>query len=95
MIDSLVAKSLVRSVDGSAGRRLWMLETIREYAAELLAGSDAEDAIRLAHARHFHDITCRQGNASAVATAKRRGGPRAIRRAAQCTHCVANTDGDR
>ena len=94
-IDSLVAKSLARSVDGPSRTRLWMLETIREYASELLVGSDAEDAVRLAHARQLHDTPCRQGNASAVAATDRGAGPRAIRRAAQCAHCPANTDGGR
>jgi predicted ATPase len=48
-LQSLVDKSLVRRV----GDRCWMLETIREYAAECLdeAGEAAEYGLR--HARHF------------------------------------------
>ena len=55
-VHSLIAKSLVRPIDGSSGTRLWMLETIREYAAELLALSEAEEPVRLAHASHYHDL---------------------------------------
>ncbi len=54
--DSLVAKSLLRPVDGPAGARLWMLETIREYGAELLVLSRAEETVRRAHAHHYHDL---------------------------------------
>jgi predicted ATPase/class 3 adenylate cyclase len=51
---SLVDKSLVRSADEAGQRRLSMLETIREYAAERL-GDDADvaAAARLAHAEYF------------------------------------------
>ena len=51
---SLVDKSLVRSADEAGQRRLSMLETIREYAAERL-DDDAEvaAAARQAHAKYF------------------------------------------
>jgi predicted ATPase/class 3 adenylate cyclase len=50
---SLVDKSLVRSLPQQHGQRLSMLETIREYAAERLAGESlAGDAIA-AHADYF------------------------------------------
>ncbi len=53
-LSSLVDKSLVRSEDSSGGRRLSMLRTIREYAADRLA-ADPEFAMRAkeAHAGHF------------------------------------------
>ena len=46
---SLVDKSLLRQRE----ERFWMLETIREYAAEQLAASGEEDALRRHHADHF------------------------------------------
>jgi predicted ATPase len=45
-LQSLVDKSLVRH----GGERYWMLETIREYAAEQLGG---DDALRRRHAEYF------------------------------------------
>ena len=51
---SLTAKSLVRSVEVDGRRRLSMLETIRQYAAERLQEEPAlEKAARRAHAEHF------------------------------------------
>jgi predicted ATPase len=48
-LQSLVDKSLLRhTVD-----RFWMLETIREYAAERLEGSGEADDVRRRHAEHF------------------------------------------
>ncbi|HUF76855.1 MAG TPA: protein kinase [Longimicrobiales bacterium] len=45
-LESLLDKSLLRRVDAEAGPRFWMLETIREFAAERLAETDAvEDAL--------------------------------------------------
>jgi predicted ATPase len=49
-LGSLVDKSLVR-VDGE---RFLMLETIREYASELLDASDDAEDIRRTHAAHYH-----------------------------------------
>jgi predicted ATPase len=49
-LQSLVDKSLVRVREGS---RFWMLETIREYAAEQLVASGEADELRRRHAEHF------------------------------------------
>ncbi len=48
-LGSLVDKSLVRA----DGERFGMLETIREYAGELLEASAEAEEIRRAHAAHF------------------------------------------
>jgi predicted ATPase/class 3 adenylate cyclase len=54
---SLVDKSLLRSLDEDGHRRLGMLETIRDYAAERLDELPEErDAARRAHAEHFADV---------------------------------------
>jgi predicted ATPase/DNA-binding CsgD family transcriptional regulator len=51
---SLVDKNLLRKASGPTGApRLAMLETIREYALELLAGTDDEEDARRAHAAHY------------------------------------------
>jgi predicted ATPase len=49
-LQSLVDKSLVRVRDGD---RFWMLETIREYAAEWLENSSDAEEVRRGHAAHF------------------------------------------
>ena len=51
-IMSLVDKSLVRLSD----ERYWMLETIREYAAERLAEAGAEGDLRRRHAMHYLEL---------------------------------------
>jgi predicted ATPase/class 3 adenylate cyclase len=48
-LQSLVDKSLVRRTQD----RFWMLETIREYAAERLQESGEPDELRHRHAEHF------------------------------------------
>jgi len=48
-LQSLVDKSLLRHTD----ERFWMLETIREFAAERLDESGEADALRRRHAEHF------------------------------------------
>jgi len=48
-LQSLVDKSLLRQAD----ERFWMLETIREYAAEQLEASGEADDLRRRHAEHF------------------------------------------
>jgi predicted ATPase len=52
-LQSLLDKSLLRKRDSRAGPRYWMLETVREYAADALEASGEADAIRLRHAKHF------------------------------------------
>jgi tetratricopeptide (TPR) repeat protein len=52
-IGSLVDESLLRRVDGVAGPRFAMLETIREYAAARLRESGADEETRRHHADHF------------------------------------------
>jgi predicted ATPase len=49
ILQALVDKSLVRHTNG----RFWMLETIREYAAECLEGSGEADELRRWHAEHY------------------------------------------
>jgi predicted ATPase/class 3 adenylate cyclase len=48
-LQSIVDKSLVRHT----GERFWMLETIREYAAERLRESGRETPLQRAHAEYF------------------------------------------
>jgi predicted ATPase/class 3 adenylate cyclase len=57
-IESLVNKSLLRAAEGELDGQLqlWMLETIREYATELLAASAEESQVRTAHASFFADL---------------------------------------
>ena len=49
-LESLVDKSLVRVREGD---RFWMLETIREYAAERLEDSGEAEILQRRHAEHF------------------------------------------
>jgi predicted ATPase len=49
ILQSLVDKSLLRHTE----ERFWMLETIREYAAERLEASGEADELRQRHAQHF------------------------------------------
>jgi len=49
ILQSLVEKSLLRHTE----ERYWMLETIREYAAERLDASSDAGALRMRHAEHF------------------------------------------
>jgi predicted ATPase/class 3 adenylate cyclase len=56
-LGSLLDKSLVRRRTGRLGEeRFWMLETIREFAAEQLAASGADDAVRRRHAERMLEI---------------------------------------
>jgi predicted ATPase len=52
-IASLVDKSLLRAPAVAGEPRVGMLETIREFALERLAGSGDEPAVRRRHAEHF------------------------------------------
>jgi predicted ATPase len=51
-LQSLVEKSLLRFTD----RRYWMLETIREYAAERLEEAVESEQLRRRHAEHFTQL---------------------------------------
>jgi predicted ATPase/class 3 adenylate cyclase len=56
-LESLFDKSLVRQrVDALGGDRFWMLETIREYAAERLRSSGELERLRERHARRLLEI---------------------------------------
>jgi len=52
-LESLVDKSLVRVREGD---RFWMLETIREYAAERLEDSGEAEILQRRHAEHFLEL---------------------------------------
>jgi predicted ATPase/class 3 adenylate cyclase len=52
-LQSLLDKSLLRRREPELGPRYWMLETIREYAAERLEASDEADECRRGHAEWF------------------------------------------
>ena len=59
VVDGLVAladQSLIRSVDTSGDPRFAVLDTIRAYAAEMLAGRDETAEITNRHARWFLDL---------------------------------------
>ncbi len=57
VIEALVGQSLLQvSVDDQGARRFTMLETIREYALEQLAGSGEEQDVRRAHAAYFRSL---------------------------------------
>ena len=58
-LQSLLEKSLLRLSDG----RYWMLETIREYAAERLDRAEEEELLTRRHAAYFADIVEEAGRA--------------------------------
>jgi predicted ATPase/DNA-binding NarL/FixJ family response regulator len=54
VLGMLVSKSLVERSDGEDGHtRYWLLQTVRDYAAERLCNGGAEETIRSRHAGHF------------------------------------------
>jgi predicted ATPase/class 3 adenylate cyclase len=55
-LQSLLDKSLLRKRESKVGPRYWMLETIREYAAEKLEESREAQELRRRHAEHFLDL---------------------------------------
>ena len=55
-LQSLLDKSLLRRRDSDLGPRYWMLETIREYAAERLEAAGETDALRRRHAGFFLEL---------------------------------------
>ncbi len=53
-VESLASKSLLRQVEGAAGEpRFWMLETIHEYAREMLEESGEGEESRKQHTKYF------------------------------------------
>src|SRR5512133_3075059 len=52
-LQALIDKSLVRRREAAGGPRYWMLETIREFAAEVLEASAGAAETQLEHARFF------------------------------------------
>jgi predicted ATPase/DNA-binding SARP family transcriptional activator len=66
-LDQLVAKSLlVRRWQAHTSTRLFMLETLRAYAAERLEGADDRDVVREGHYRHCLAVAERHGTEQAV-----------------------------
>lgn len=59
---SLADKSLLRTVDAGSETRFAMLETIREYANEVLTAAPDGDEIRRAHARHYFGLALEAEN---------------------------------
>ena len=57
-MQSLVDKSLVRRRDAESGPRYWMLETVREFASEVMARS-GDDAVRARHAEWYAALALR------------------------------------
>lgn len=56
-LESLIDHSLVQRLDDLEGApRYAMLETLREFALEALAGSGEADALRQRHAQHFQHL---------------------------------------
>ena len=58
-LHSLISKSLLRTRESPAGRRYWMLETIRQYAAERLAQAGEEEGVRGRHLEYVVDLATR------------------------------------
>ena len=52
-LQSLLDKSLLRRRDGKLGPRFWMLETIREFAAEQLQASGETGEVQRRHLEHY------------------------------------------
>jgi predicted ATPase/class 3 adenylate cyclase len=52
-LQSLLDKSLLRRRDGKLEPRFWMLETIREFAAERLAAAGEADDLKRRHLDHY------------------------------------------
>jgi predicted ATPase len=53
VLQSLLDKSLLRRRDGTLGPRFWMLETIREFAAEQLAAAGEAEGLKRRHLDHY------------------------------------------
>ena len=70
-LQSLLDKSLLRRRESDLGPRYWMLETIRELAAEKLATERETDAMRRVHAEHYLAVA-RSANLDAEAEGQQR-----------------------
>ena len=70
-LQSLLDKSLLRRRESDLGPRYWMLETIRELAAEKLATEGETDAMRRLHAEHYLALA-RSANLDAEAEGQQR-----------------------
>jgi predicted ATPase/class 3 adenylate cyclase len=55
-LQSLLDRSLLRKRDSKLGPRYWMLETIREYAGELLQASGEAEELQRKHAAFFLEL---------------------------------------
>src|SRR5262249_2458040 len=53
LLQSLLNKSLLRRRDGLRAPRFWMLETIREFAAERLVATGESNDLRRRHVDHY------------------------------------------
>jgi predicted ATPase/class 3 adenylate cyclase len=53
VLQSLLDKSLLRRREADGGHRFWMLESIREFAGEVLVAAGEEEELRRRHADHF------------------------------------------
>ena len=60
-IGALLDHSLIRRRDDRSAPRFWMLETIREFAAERLVAAGEEDHMRARHAAYFRALAQRAG----------------------------------
>ena len=70
-LQSLLDKSLLRRRESQLGPRYWMLETIRELAAEKLATEGETAAMRRLHAEHYLTLA-RSANLDAEAEGQQR-----------------------
>jgi predicted ATPase len=52
-LQSVLDKSLVRRRDDELGPRYWMLETLRQFASEMLARSSEEEEVGERHTNHY------------------------------------------
>jgi predicted ATPase/class 3 adenylate cyclase len=60
-LQSLLDKTLIRRRDTDLGSRYWMLETIREYAAERLVNAGEADEAHQRHAAYFLGVAETKG----------------------------------
>jgi predicted ATPase/class 3 adenylate cyclase len=70
-LQSLLDKSLLRRRESQLGPRYWMLETIRELAAQKLATEGETEAMRRRHAEHYLALA-RSANLDAEAEGQQR-----------------------